>query len=126
MKVDLKNAYGIIPIHPDDHHLLGISWQGETFVDRALPFGLQSTPKTFSAVADMIAWTLHCSGIQHQIHYLDDFLFFGAPKTDEGRKALDIVLRVLAWLEVPVASHKTEGPATALTYLGILINTEAS
>ncbi len=82
-------------------------------------------PKIFSAVADMIAWALHCSGIQHQIHYLDDFLFFGAPNTDEGQKALDIVLRVLAWLRVLVASHKTESPATAITYLGILIDTES-
>ncbi len=55
----------------------------------------------------------------------DDFLFFGAPNTDEGQKALDIVLQVLAWLGVPVASHKTEGPATAITYLGKLIDTES-
>jgi len=25
-KVDLQNAYLIVPVHSDDHHLLGIHW----------------------------------------------------------------------------------------------------
>ena len=79
VKLDLERAYRNIPVHPQDHHLLAISWEGSTYVDRALPFGLRSAPKIFSAVADMIAWALHCAGVQHQIHYLDDFLFLGAP-----------------------------------------------
>ena len=28
LKMDLKDAYRIVPIHPDDQHLLGISWDG--------------------------------------------------------------------------------------------------
>ena len=45
VKMDLSKAYRIIPVHPDDQQLLGISWQASTFVDRALPFGLRSAPK---------------------------------------------------------------------------------
>ena len=86
MKLDLKNAYRTIPVHPEDHHLLSVTWEGNTYIDRALPFGLRSAPKIFSAVADMIAWALHCAGIQHQIHYLDDFLFMGAPNSEQGHK----------------------------------------
>ena len=26
MKMDLRDAYRVIPVHPDDHHLLGIVW----------------------------------------------------------------------------------------------------
>ena len=122
-KIDLKDAYRIVPVHPDDYHLLGVSWNGHTFVDRALPFGLCSAPKIFSAVADFIAWVLHRHGISHQLHYLDDFLFLGAPHTEQGAKALDIALRVLRMLGIPVAGHKTEGPATVLIFLGILIDT---
>ena len=62
IKIDLKNAYRIVPIHPQDHHLLAITWQNRTYVDCALPFGLRSARKIFSAVADMLAWALHCSG----------------------------------------------------------------
>lgn len=125
VKIDLKDAYRIVPVHPQDHHLLAVSWEGKTYVDRALPFGLRSAPKIFSAVADTIAWAMHCAGIHHQIHYLDDFLFIGAPNTDEGSRALSIALRVLQHLGVPVAVHKTEGPATLVVFLGILIDTIA-
>ena len=37
-KLDLKDAYRIIPVHPDDHYLLGTAWLGEVYVDRSLPF----------------------------------------------------------------------------------------
>ena len=39
--------------------IMAISWMGKTYIDRALPFGLRSAPKIFSAVANMIAWALH-------------------------------------------------------------------
>ncbi len=59
----------------------------------------------------------------YQIHYLDDFLFLEAPDTDEGERSLDIALRMLELLGVPVATHKTEGPSTLVTFIGILIDT---
>ena len=40
LKMDLKDAYRVVPIHPDDQHVLGISWEGGVYVDRSLPFGL--------------------------------------------------------------------------------------
>ena len=81
VKVDLKQAYRQVPVHPQDQHLLVISWERSVYVDRALPFGLRSAPKIFTAVADMIAWALHMAGIHDQIHYLDDFLFLDPPAT---------------------------------------------
>ena len=60
VKMDLSNVYRIVPVHPDNQLLLGISWQGSTFVDRALPFGLHSAPKIFTVVADCLAWSLRC------------------------------------------------------------------
>ena len=63
VKLDIKEAYRIMPVHPDDYHLLGIRWKGSTYIDRALPFGLRSAPKIFNAIADFIAWVLTCQGI---------------------------------------------------------------
>ena len=51
-KFDVANAYRSVPVHPVDRLLLGLSWRGETLVDGALPFGLRSAPKLFTAVAD--------------------------------------------------------------------------
>ena len=57
VKVDIKEAYRMLPINPEDHGLLGIQWEGEFYTDKALPFGLCSAPKIFTAVADALQWT---------------------------------------------------------------------
>ena len=44
-KTDLKSAYHIILVHPDDRPLLGIKWEESVFLDAALPFRLSSPPK---------------------------------------------------------------------------------
>ena len=123
LKMDLKDAYRVVPVHPDDYHLLGITWNGHTYVDRSLPFGLRSAPKLFTAVADAMAWALHFSGIQYLLHYLDDFLFIGHPYSGEAAQAQSIATSVFQELGVPVAEHKTEGPAAQVIFLGFQINT---
>ena len=39
-KIDIKQAYRNIPVHPDDRHLLGMMWENEIYIDLVLPFGL--------------------------------------------------------------------------------------
>ena len=55
-KLDVTNAHRIIPVHPEDHSLLGMRWKGKLFIDTALPFGLRSALKIFTAVADGLQW----------------------------------------------------------------------
>ena len=40
IKLDIKDTYRIVPVHPEDYPLLGITWKNKIYVDRALPFGL--------------------------------------------------------------------------------------
>lgn len=121
-KLDLQHAYRIVPVHPDDHHLLGSRWGREVYIDTALPFGLRSAPKIFSAIADAIAWILHTKGVTYQLHYLDDFLLLGPPDGSQCGQALSRTLQVCQELGVPIATHKTEGPSCQLTFLGIHID----
>ena len=53
VKLDPKDADGNVPIHPADYPLLCIRWRDCTYIDRALPFGLRSAPKIFSAVTNI-------------------------------------------------------------------------
>ena len=39
-KVDIRSAYRIVPVHPDDRPRLGMMWEGTLYIDTALPFGL--------------------------------------------------------------------------------------
>ena len=57
------------------------------------------------------------------IHYLDDYLFFGDHSSPECSEALSLALHFCECLGVPVSAHKLEGPATTLTFLGILLDT---
>jgi hypothetical protein len=121
--MDLSNAYRFVPVHPDDQPLLGIFWQGCTYLDGALPFGLQSVAKIFNAVADFLAWILYYEGVLILIHYLDDFLFFGPQGSGIASTTRRVVESVFGRLRVPIATHKSEGPTTRLTFLGICIDT---
>ena len=55
-KMDIKSAYCLVPVHPQDRFLLGMRWNKRIFVDNMLPFGLRSAPKIFTAVADSLEW----------------------------------------------------------------------
>ena len=123
VKLDLKDAYRMVPVHPEDQHLLGIQWNDSTYIDRALPFGLRTAPKIFTAVSDAMAWAIANQGVRFVLHYLDDFLLLGAPHSNEAADAKDSTLAVFGELGAPVAVHKTEGPSTSITFLGILIDT---
>ena len=54
-KVDIKNAYRIVPIHSDDCYLLGMKWREHYFVDLGLPFGLHSAPHIFNSLVDLFS-----------------------------------------------------------------------
>ena len=55
-KVDIKSAYRIVPVNPEDQMLLGMQRGGRTFLDTWLPFGLRSAPIIFTALADALEW----------------------------------------------------------------------
>ena len=48
--LDFKEVYRSIPVHPADRPLLAVQWRDTILVVGALPFGLRSAPKLFSAV----------------------------------------------------------------------------
>ena len=122
-KVDIQSAYRIIPVHPDDRLLQGIVWQGNLCVDAALPFGLRSAPRIFTAMADALEWRGKFEGITHIIHYLDDFLILAPPGGSRCKQELEGLLALFGRLQVPVAAEKVEGPSTRLTFLRIKMDT---
>ena len=38
-KTDIKSAFRILPINPQDYHLLGIKWSGQYHYDKCMPMG---------------------------------------------------------------------------------------
>ncbi len=122
-KVDIQSAYRVVPVHPDDRWLLGMSWDKQLFVDTQLSFGLRSAPRIFTALADAAEWIVRQEGVSTIMHYLDDFLLIGAPASVECDAHLSILLTTFDRLGLPIAPKKLEGPTTRLSFLGIELDT---
>ena len=125
VKLDIKSAYQLIPVHLLDCPLLGVQWGGMNYVDRVLPFGLWSAPKVFTAVADALQCVMGYRGVSAINHYLDDFITMGPAGSDECRVNLGQIIAICTELGVPLAADKLEGPSDGLIFLGIEIDTRA-
>ena len=124
-KIDVKQAYRNIPVHPEDRPLLGMAWKGKVYLDKVLPFGLRSAPLIFSAIADALQWIIQAQGVEFLFHYLDDFITIGRPATLECENNLSIIKHCCDITGTPLEQEKVEGPSTCLPFLGIELDTEA-
>ena len=118
-KIDIKQAYRNIPVHPDDRGLLCVQWGGKVLVDKVLPFGLRSAPIIFTAVADALQWIIQKRGVEHLFHYLDDYITVGPPATSVCLNNLAIIKQACHDTGTPIEESKSVGPATTITFLGM-------
>ncbi|XP_070608807.1 uncharacterized protein [Erythrolamprus reginae] len=124
-KCDIKSAFRLLPIHPDDFELLGFHFEGGYYVDRALPMGCSVSCSLFESFSTFLEWALRRqSGLGTVVHYLDDFLLAGPAHSEQCFALMRDFEALCAQLGVPLASEKTEGPATRITFLGIELDSE--
>ena len=57
VKLDIENAYSIIPVHLTDRLLLGMVWKGELYLDSAFRFAFDRHPRYLTV------WHMHSSGL---------------------------------------------------------------
>ena len=93
-------------------------------METCYPFGLRSAPYLFNRLSEAIHWTLTNNyGVQHLLHYLDDFLTAGPANSIICSQNLNAMLTLCEKINSPVKSSKIEGPSTSLTFLGIHLDT---
>jgi len=118
-KTDVRSAFRIIPVHPQDYHLLGMQENGKYDVDCCLPMGLASSSRKFEKLSTVMEWVARNKlNIPHIIHILDDFLI-AAESPGKCRDKLQHFLTFCEDFGVPMAPDKTEGPSQVLTFAGI-------
>ena len=123
-KIDLKDAFRLIPVRPADWNLLGIYWKQNFYIDTCLPFGLRSAPYLFNRFSHALHWILeHNYGVEHLLHYLDDFFTAGPANSNACEHNLHAMLSLCKTLNTPIKPSKVEGPTTSLTFLGIHLDT---
>ena len=117
INLDVQNAYCILPVHREDHQLLGMKWCGAFYVDMVLPFGVRSAPYIFMCLADLVEWiATRNNGVTFLMHYLDDFHTLSPLSSSVCQHNLDRSIQFFsklgnplhAWLIKP-AGAATEG-----------------
>lgn len=82
-KIDLKDAYVVVPIHPLSRQFLSFRHQGAIYQYKTLAFGLSVAPRVLSKLMRYAIEPLRKLGIR-MVYYLDDLCVVA--KTKEGMK----------------------------------------
>ena len=124
--MDIKSAFRLLRVRPQDFHLLGFYFEGNYYIDKCLPFECSVSCKTFEKFATFLEWVVRDqSGIHTVHHYLDDYVFIGTQHSNACITAMTTFEYVCNILGIPLNEDKTEGPTTRLTFLGLMIDTVA-
>jgi hypothetical protein len=123
-KLDIKDAFKLLPVRPDLWPFQGIRWNGLYYFYTRLMFGSRSSPKIFDDFSCLLCWIAqHNFGVTFILHLLDDFLSLERPQIWPD-KNMDSLVRMFAHLNIPLSEQKSCGPTTELEYLGIILNSE--
>jgi hypothetical protein len=123
-KIDIKDAYFHVPIHPEHQKYLGFQWNGRTFRCRGLPLGLTSAPQVFTRLMKQVMRHLHEQGIT-VIAYLDDLLIVAGSR-EEAQRHTEATRQLLESLGFILNLEKSKMiPAPSQEFLGIEIDTSS-
>ena len=123
-KIDLKDAYQSVYIHPESQPSLRFRWRGQLYQYCSLPFGLNVAPYVFTKLLRPVMAVLREQGIRLVI-YLDDILVMGASAL-EAAQHLESTKLLLDELGFIINTEKSVFlPAQSLEYLGLIVDTTA-
>ena len=126
-KIDLKDAYKAIGVHPQDWPLLGFRWDldgsGEQlYFSKILTFGLRSAPAIFDKFAGALESFMTDQGVSSDIvRYVDDFLLIADGESNAARH-LDMMIAVSRQAGFTIQDTKVTPPAKVVEFLGIIVD----
>ena len=128
-KSDMKSAFRNLGIKPQQWAFLSmmarspIDGQWYFFLDKCLPFGASISCSHFQRFSNSVSHIVKVkSGGKIPINYLDDYFFADMLKTLCDAQ-VQLFLDVCKTINFPVSMEKTFWGTTALTFLGLLIDT---
>ena len=120
-KIDLRDAYLTVPIHPDHWKYLRFLWKGQAYQCTALPFGLATAPRVFTKIMHSVMTKLREQGIRI-IQYLDDILIM-ADQPHILREHMTVVSELLTSLGFILNLKKCiMEPSQHLEFLGFIMD----
>ena len=72
-KCDIKSAFRLLPIHPDDFELVGFSFNDKYYFDKAMPMGCSVSCSMWVKFSTFIQWLVQKEAQKGLVmHYLKD------------------------------------------------------
>jgi hypothetical protein len=122
-KLDLKDAYVVVPIHEDSKKYLTFQQRGRVYQYKSLPFGLSVAPRVFSKLMRYALEPLRIQGIR-LIYYLDDICLL-AKTQEEMKKNQESLISHLTGLGFIINWKKSQlQPDHLQEFLGFQFNTK--
>ncbi len=122
MKLDLKDAYYTVAVHPEYRRFLRFVFNGKTFEFQCLSFGLKSAPRAFTRLMTLTITHIRSLGIRVVI-YLDDLLILHqVPIVLQSifKKVIDLFEGLGFLINLTKCS---QCPSQQLIFLGTILNT---
>jgi len=120
-KIDLKDAYFHMTVHPEHRRLLCFRWEGKEYAYNGIPFGVSSAPRLFTKLMRPVIGSLRSRGIRAVI-YLDDILLFGR-SAQEAESAAETAASLLHSLGFLISWEKSVlSPTQQIEFLGVVVD----
>ena len=120
-KIDLKDAYFSVKIHPAHKKFLKFQWRGITYQYKALPFGLATAPRVFSKIMQGAISHVREKGVR-LVQYLDDILVI-ASSPNQLKEHMKLVAQHLQTLGVLLSEKKCVfQPTRMIEFVGFIVD----
>lgn len=120
-KIDLQDAYFLLPIHKNYRKYLRFKFQNQLFEFNCLPFGLNIAPYIFTKLMKEVARHLRILGCKVLI-YLDDILLVGE-SYEQCYKNINISVNLLKSLGMVINYKKSVlQPVNRIQFLGYIFD----
>jgi hypothetical protein len=122
VSIDIKDAYGHMPILPKHRRYLRFIWKGQVWEWHVGPFGLATLPRVFTKLMRVPIGYLRSRGIRILV-YLDDILILASSR-ELCLQHRDMVIEMLLDLGFRFSWDKCDlVPTQEFAYLGLLWDT---
>ncbi len=117
-KLDLRQGYLQVPLHPNSRNLTAFVTHAGAFRYTHMPFGLSSAPSCFQKIMVSVL-----AGIPGVALYLDDVVIHG-PTTESHDERLSRVFAALAKHKLTLNSEKCVLSAPTIKYVGFRLSAD--
>jgi hypothetical protein len=121
-KIDLKDAYTVVPIHPEYRHFISFRHRNKIYQYKTLPFGLSVAPRVFSKLMRYAMEPLRKEGFR-LTYYLDDICVLAKSKQEMATLTSRLLSHLINLGFIINWKKSVTTPLTTQEFLGFHFNT---